>query len=249
LTQRIQPDHVLSVDGSPVAVLDSKYYAESKSPLDGSWARSRLLSYGFRLDTDCLGMITPLAKQGRYEFKGRPGAMHVIAPKEDSFTTDGFRRAVRGFLKSELGESDELEIRDMLTTHSICHPDVTVHSWEDCLSISELQAEKLVTEVRQILKFATTDARLSDEANPRGTPYLGPLRDFRTYIENDIMAFDIAVPFYISSTDPRAEEILSMDDVPEEEGLNEFIEFHCFNTDDEGVVTSYEVPTPFGMAW
>lgn len=248
LSKFVQPDHVVSVDGAPVAVLDSKYYAESKSPLDGSWARSRLLAYGFRLETDTLGMIAPLATPERHAFQDRPGALHVIAPEGDNFTTEQLQIAIKQFLKSEIGEHEDLSMKKMLNTQPVCHPSISVDSWEECLQESRLRPRELYDSAIDILKYATSDARLSDEVNPRSTRYFEQRQEFESYIENEIDQYDIALPFYIASSDDRAEEIRSSWDSTDE-NPDEFIEFHCFVLDDDRVVTSYEVPAPFDMVW
>ncbi|WP_077152255.1 5-methylcytosine restriction system specificity protein McrC [Halorubrum tropicale] len=252
LTLSSQPDHVVRKNGRPVAVLDSKYYAKNKDPLEGSWSRSRLLSYGFQLETDQLGMIAPLATPGEYRFKKRSGSLYIIAPEGDEFTTDGLRTAIHEFLEESVADERDAGIAKDIKKRRLCHPDVEATSLQDIIVAPELQTESLIDDTRLVLKYITTDARLSDEVGPRGTPYMGPLRGFKGHLEERSEGYDVAVPFFISSSDDEASQIKNDEDILEQspglEDCEEFIRIHYLNVED-GSVVNCDTPAPFGISW
>jgi 5-methylcytosine-specific restriction endonuclease McrBC regulatory subunit McrC len=252
LTLSSQPDHVISKDGDPVAILDSKYYAKGKDPLEGSWSRSRLLSYGFQLETDQLGMIAPLANPRTHRFNQRSGSLHIIAPEEETFTTDGIRSSIQGFLEESIADQKDMGLTEDMKNRTICHPDVEPTSVEDVISVPELQTESLVEDARLVLKYITNDARLSNEAGPRGTPYMGPLRKFKRYLEEQSEGYDVAVPFFIPSEDNEAAGIKNDEDILDEspglEDCEEFIRIHYLSIEN-GSIKSCDTPAPFGISW
>lgn len=256
LTFSNQPDHVvLTGNGDVEAVLDSKYYAKDKNPLESSWARSRLLSYGFQLQTDCLGVIAPLAEPAEYVFNDRPGALHLIAPAESQFTTEGLRDAIRSFLRDTVGEEREIQAIKDIRRLGISHPDVSATSLDEAIGSPTLQGDTFIDDSRMILKYITNEARLSDEVNPRGTPWMGPLRQFKAYIAEYIDEYEVAIPVFISSNDPEAARIreeakAERDDHKDKyDESTEFIRFHCFHLDEDGVLLEYTQPKPFSMNW
>lgn len=257
LTFSSQPDHViLSGENDVEAVLDSKYYAKDKNPLESSWARSRLLSYGFQLQTDCLGVIAPLAEPADYVFKDRPGTFHLIAPAESHFTTEGLRKAIHVFLRDSIGEERELQATDDIRQLGVSHPNVHATSLDEALDSPTLRGNTIINDSRIILKYITTDARLSDEIHPRGTPWMGPMRRFQAYLSEYISDYDVAIPVFISSNDPQAIKIREEVESEKEDGLNdrydestEFIRFHCFHLDEDGMPIEYIQPRPFSINW
>lgn len=256
LTFSNQPDHViLTGDGEIEAVLDSKYYAKDKNPVESSWARSRLLSYGFQLQTDCLGVIAPLAEPAEYTFNDRPGALHLIAPSETQFTTKGLRDAIRAFLRDTVGEKRDIQAVEDIQRLGISHPNVSATSLEEALKSTPLQGDKIVNDSRVILKYITNEARLSHEVNPRGTSWMGPLRQFKAHLSEYIEDYEVAIPVFINSSDREAARIR---EEAKEEGddlsskydkSTEFIRFHCFHLDEDGVPIEYTQPRPFSMNW
>lgn len=253
LTFQNQPDHVIRDGEAPVAILDSKYYAKDKNPLEGSWARSRLLSYGFQLQTDQLGMVAPLATPGHFDFKDRPGSLHIVAPEEESFTTEGIHRAIDRFLRSTIAEEEEIPVMDDLKRRPVCHPDVNSSALEQIVSSPSLQSDTIGSEAMAILKYATTDRRLSNEVNPRGTPYLAPLQAFRKYLQRISEDYDVVIPFFIPSGDPEAERIRTDEKILEKNSdlgdSEEFVRVYCLNTDDSGAPIACDMPAPYGLSW
>ncbi|WP_137288853.1 5-methylcytosine restriction system specificity protein McrC [Natronorubrum halophilum] len=257
LTFSSQPDHVvLTGEGDPKAVLDSKYYAKDKNPLEGSWARSRLLSYGFQLQTDCLGVIAPLAEPAEYVFKDRPGALHLIAPAESQFTTEGLRKAIHAFLRDSVGEERETQAINDIRRLGISHPNTQATSLDEALDSPILRGDTIATDSRIILKYITSEARLSDEVHPRGTPWMGPMKKFQMYLSEYIDGYEIAIPVFISSNDPEATRIREEVEPEEGDGPNdkydestEFIRFHCYHLDEDGMPVEYAQPTPFSINW
>ena len=250
LTFSSQPDHVvLTNDGSTEAVLDSKYYAKDKNPLEAGWARSRLLSYGFQLQTGCLGVIAPLAKPTTYTFKNRPGAVHLISPTEPQFTTEGLRKAIRDFLRDNVGESEDIRAAEDIREHSVCHPDVDVDQLEVALESPVLRGETIINDSKRILRYISKEARLSDEADPRGTQWVSHTREFEAYLSEYIEDYEVAIPVFISSTEPDAANIRSKKESDGVDGSTEFIRFHCFQLNEDGSPTEYSEPIPFGINW
>lgn len=253
LTRSSQPDHVITEGDQPVAVLDSKYYAEGKSLLESSWARSRLLSYGFQLETDQLGMVAPQATPGQYQFKQRSGTLHIIAPNDEDFTTEGLRTSIRQFLRNTVADEQDMGVTDDLKSRPICHPDVQTSTVQEAIASPALQTESLIDDARLILKYATTDARLSADVNPRGTPYMKPLSDFKQHLKSRSEGYDVAIPFFIASDDEEATRIREDEEVinanPSLEGSDEFIRIHYLTVDENDAVTSCDTPTPFGLSW
>jgi 5-methylcytosine-specific restriction endonuclease McrBC regulatory subunit McrC len=252
LTFSSQPDHVILTEDSDVeAVLDSKYYAKDKNPLEGSWARSRLLSYGFQLQTECLGVIAPLAEPAEYAFKERPGSLHLIAPAESQFTTEGLRRAIRDFLREVIAEEEQIQAVEDIQRLGISHPDIQANSLDEAIGSTALREDSITNDVRIILKYITSEARLSDEVNPRGTPWVGPLRKFQTYLSEHISDYEVAIPVFISSGDPEAAKIREEKEDPDDkyDKSTEFIRFHCFRVDEDGIPLEYTQPRPFAVNW
>lgn len=253
LTFQNQPDHVIRDGDTPVAILDSKYYAKDKNPLEGSWARSRLLSYGFQLETDQLGMVAPLAIPDQYEFKQRSGSLHIIAPQEETFTTDGIHKAINRFLRTTIAKEEEMAVIDDLKQWPICHPNAEASSIEELVASPSLQADSIASEALTILKYATTDARLSNEVNPRATPYMGPHRPFRSHLQSRSEGYDVAVPFFIPSDDPEAAQICADEEIleenPEVADSDEFIRIHYLTVDENGTPVACDTPVPYGLSW
>jgi 5-methylcytosine-specific restriction endonuclease McrBC regulatory subunit McrC len=257
LTFSSQPDHVvLNGDGDPEAVLDSKYYAKDKDPLKGSWARSRLLSYGFQLETDCLGVIAPLAEPANYAFNNRSGALHVVAPAESQFTTEGLRNAIHSFLRDIVAEEEEIQATKDIQRLGVSHPDVNVSSLDEALSSPVLKGNRIVNDSREILKYITSGARLSEEVNPRGIPWYDPLEEFQRYLSEHIEDYEVAIPVFICSSDQEADRIRE-EAGSEEDGdqdtrygdSTEFIRFHCFHLDEFDTPEEYVQPPPFSIKW
>lgn len=247
ITYSSQPDHVIKSADRAVAILDSKYYAKDTNPLKGSWSRSRLLSYGFHLETDKLGMIAPLAEPNSYPFAGRSGELTIISPDEDEFSTEGLRRAVRDYLRNHVGEQREMAVVTDLENRRICHPDVDASELDDVVKQSALQADRIPDDSRKILQYIVRDARLSDEVHPRDARrILGPNRKFKQYLQQEAEDYDVVVPFFLSSSDPETEQII--DEMGFEES-SEFIKIHCLAVNENGDITDHETPSPFGFGW
>lgn len=255
LTYSSQPDHViLDQDNAPVAVLDSKYYAKDSNPIESGWARSRLLSYGFQLQTDCLGVIAPLANPTVYEFKNRPGIINIIAPDGSEFNTEELRDAVNNFLHETIGEENDLPAIPDIEQFTICHPNASASSLEEALNLSVLHGDAISNDARVILKYITTDGRLSDEVSRgRGTPWLDPLSKFSQYLSENVEKYDIAVPVFIGGDSPKAKQIreekADKEDDETYDNSSEFIKFHCFNLDGGGMPIDYNEIDPFVLSW
>ncbi|MFC7193299.1 hypothetical protein ACFQL7_28255, partial [Halocatena marina] len=254
VTYSSQPDHVIKSGERPVAILDSKYYAKDTNPLKGSWSRSRLLSYGFHLETDNLGMIAPLAEPDSYRFAGRSGELAIISPEEDDFSTDGLRQAVRNYLRDHVGEQEEMDVLRDLQNRPVCHPEVEASVLKDMFDKPQLQADHIVDESRAILKYIVKDARLSDEMNPRHIKrMLGENRSFQSYLRRKAKGHDIVIPFFIPASDEEAQQLVNDDDLlnerPELEGATEFIKLHCLTVDEDNCISNYKSPSPFGLKW
>ena len=251
VTLSCQPDHVITDENAAIAVLDSKYYAEDNDPLKG-WSRSRLLSYGFRLEIDQLGMIAPLATQAAHKFKGRSGSLHIIAPEEEIFTTEGLRSAIRMFFRNTIAEEENIPARKDIETRQICHPDIEANTLQEALESESLKTDSIVNDSLSILKYIK-EQRLSNEVNPRGTQYMGPLHKFQSYLTNNADNCDVVVPVFVDSTEPQAALIQEYEDTdkdtPEFKDTDEFIKLHCFQTDNKGNMTDYYSPKPFVISW
>lgn len=247
VSYRSQPDHVITSAGDPIAVLDSKYYSKKKDLLKGGRARSRLLSYGFHLETDKLGMIAPLAEPESYPFAGRSGELTIISPDEDEFSTEGLRRAIRDYLRTHVGEQREMGVITDLENRRVCHPDVSASALDDVVNQPALQADRIPSNSRKILQYIIQDARLSDEVHPRDTRrMLGPNRKFKQYLQEEAEDYDLVVPFFLSASDPETEQIINELDVGDS---TEFIKIHCLAVDENGDITDHTTPSPFGFGW
>jgi len=249
----VQPDHILKSNEGVVAVLDSKYYGRNKDPLSGNWSRSRLLSYGFRLETDNLGMIAPLAEPTKLSFKGRNGTLSIIAPNSNEFSTDGLRDAISEFLKNNIGSTKDTTLGKDLHEKQICYPEVEATTITEAASAGPLRVENLVNNTRPIFDYIVRDERLSDVLNPRNTQdRLKASRMFSTYLENEAEDWDIAIPIFVSANSDEAETIQNDEEVlekdPELEDATEFVKIHCLRIDDGVVVDTHE-PLPFGLKW
>lgn len=104
-----------------------------------------------------------------------------------------------------------------------------------------------------ILKYATTDERLSNEVNPRATPYMGPHRSFRSHLRSRSRGYDVVVPFFIPSDDPEATRIRKDEEIleenPELADSDEFIRIHYLTVDENGTPTACDTPVPYGLSW
>lgn len=266
VTYSSQPDHVITSDEGPVAILDSKYYGRNTNPLKDNWSRSRLLSYGFHLETDTLGMIAPLAEPDLYSFAGRSGEVALISPAGDEFSTEGLRQAVRDYLRDHIGEQHGIDVFTDLQNRQICHPEVDVSMVEDMFDKSQtsvladgfdkpqLQAERIVDKAWEILKYIVKDARLSDEMNPRNTKgWIGASRRFKPYLRREAEGYDIVVPFFLPASDEEAQQLASdeklLKDRPELKGATEFIKLHCLTIDEDSRIADHRSPSPFGLKW
>lgn len=249
-----QPDHVIKSGDDILAVLDSKYYAKGKNPLKGSWSRSRLLSYGFHLETENLGMIAPLADPDSFRFNGREGELTIISPEDGDFSTEGLRTAVRGYLRDFVGDHQDTNATVDLQNRPVCHPTVEASVLYDVFDEEELRAEHITGESRNILKYIAKDARLTDKVNPRDTTArIGASRKFKRYLREEAEGFDLVIPFFIPADDGEA-EIIANDEVlleerPSLENASEFIRIHCLELNEGGRVVDYNSPPPFGLDW
>jgi len=125
-TFRHEPDHLLVDDradsgasnpgasnpgasdptgGDPLAVLDSKYYAADKNPLDDGSARSRLFAYAHLTGVDHTALLTPGYRPERYEFRDASGGVEIVAPDTDeSFSCEEYETALREYLRRVLSD-------------------------------------------------------------------------------------------------------------------------------------------------
>ena len=197
-------------------------------------------------------MIAPLATPERFKFKQRSGSVHIISPEAEEFTTDGIKTAIREFIEGSIAEKSDTGIVSDLQSRPICHPDVNTSDIDEIISDPKLSTESLVDDAMEVLRYITSDARLSDEVGPRGTPYMSPLRKFKGYLRQQSEDYDIVVPFFISSSDSEAAEIRNDDDILEQnsglEECDEFIRIHCLTIED-GMITECDTPAPFGISW
>lgn len=253
ITFSSQPDHVIKSVEGPIVVLDSKYYAREKNLLKSGWSRSRLLSYGFHLETENLGMIAPLAEPKSYDFARRSGELTIISPEDDEFSTDGLRTAIRGYLRSRIGEQRDINATSDLQNRPVCHPDVEASVLDDVFGEQQLQADRIADDSRAILKYIVKKARLSDKLNPRGMSWLRWNKPFEQYLREESDGYDIIIPFFIPANDGEAELVANDEELlekrPELEKANEFIRIHCLALDENGIPTDYSSPPPFGLGW
>jgi hypothetical protein len=254
ITFSSQPDHVIKSDGEPVAILDSKYYSKGRDPLKGGWSRSRLLSYGFHLNVEDLGMIAPMASPESYAFAGRSGELSIISPENENFSTEGLRKAIRKYIRDHFAVTRETNATTDLQNRKVCHPDVEASLLEDVFDEGRLRRSNIINDSREILKYIIKEARLSEKVNPRDTrKLLAANRAFKRYLREESEGYEIIIPFFISANDDEA-EIISTDqellnERPSLEEASEFIRLHCLAVDEDGLVIDYRSPPPFGLPW
>lgn len=253
ITYSSQPDHVVTSDEEPVAILDSKYYEKNTNPLKDNWSRSRLLSYGFHLETDTLGMIAPLAEPDSYDFVRRSGEVTLVSPEGNEFSTEGLRQAVRDYLRDHIGEQHGEDIHRDLQNRPVCHPKVDVSVLDDVLDDSQLQAEHIIDEYWKMLQYI--GKRLSHEINnPRNTKRMMKERkSFQSYLRKETDGYDIVIPFFVPASDEEAQQLANDEELLEEQPkLNqatEFIKLHCFTVDEDNHISDYRSPSLFGLEW
>ncbi|SET54561.1 hypothetical protein [Natrinema hispanicum] len=255
ISLRSQPDHVIRSDEGVEAVLDSKYYAKAKNPLKGSWSRSRLLSYGFHLETENLAMVAPLAEAETFKFQGRSGGLTIITPEADEFSTEGLRKAIQDYLRDRFGKQRSTNATTDLRNRPVCHPEVEASNLTDIIGEKRLTPAAVADNTRAILNYIVRDKRLSNRLNPREVrPILGANRKLQSYLENEVAdGWDVVVPFFIPAGDPDAEAIAQDNELlevrPDLGDANEYIRIHCFQVAQNGLLSDHYSPPPFGLNW
>lgn len=242
------PDHTIRRDGDPVAILDSKYYASDEEVINASGARSRLFSYGFHLQVDTLGMIAPLATPEVYRFSQRTGALHVLAPSKDEFTTEGLNKSIRDFLRQNIGEAGDIDLKQDIENREVCYPNISVGDIKDAIDYQELSIDQLTG--GKILRYINKN-RLSDELNygNRGIEYLNPRTDLDEYINSYAEEYDFVIPFYIPSSDPESDKIQdAYTGTASNEEPDEFLRFYGIKSDRNKIIDIYTLK-PFSVSW
>jgi 5-methylcytosine-specific restriction endonuclease McrBC regulatory subunit McrC len=116
-----QPDHAIEEGEETLAVLDSKYYAEGKDPVSSGNSRSRLFSYAYLLNTDRMGILTPLSDSIRRTIAQTGADLQVISPNRRKFTLEGYHRSVHEYLHETLLDGHpELEAFRAVADNELC---------------------------------------------------------------------------------------------------------------------------------
>ncbi|KZN22666.1 hypothetical protein A4G99_19645 [Haladaptatus sp. R4] len=248
---RVDPDHVIRQDSEPIAIIDSKYYAMSHSPLKDTYARSRLLGYGYRLEVNELAFLCPLNSDEEHPFEGREGNLRVIAPSE--FSTDLFEERVRSYLHEIFDISANDILIDELEKRIVCHPKVDDNSIDVLLSSEFLEAKALVADAYSILRYSTKLSHTRLDAIDINPSY----HKVQEYLEQSVEGYDYAVPLFISSGEeiPKPtggqenEDETPLPGYSDEDKECERIQVHCFNVTSDGGLKDWKIMPPLVIDW
>ena len=241
-----QPDHVVRRNGDPVAVIDSKYYAEDHDPLKDNWGRSRLFSYAYHLQTDRLAFLCPLGTPQRHQFAERPGELEVVTT-EDRFSIEGYKTCIRDYLCSVLDIGTDTILSDNLRNFQVCHPDVTATSLDDVLGNKQLERESVLDSSFSIFKHIVNrhsdDVSRIDNFSNWHTTY----KQFQSYLKEQSPGYDYIVPLFIPlDTDIEVweyEEEPDSDSADKERG--ERLLLHRIVVNDSDELVDWDVVKPF----
>lgn len=241
-----QPDHVLRRDGEPVAVLDTKYYAEDKNPLKDTYARSRLLAYAHQLEVDEVAFLCPLGESVEYSFANRAGNLKVISP--DDFSIDTFTDCIHDYLCNVLHVTTDNSLQENLTTYNTCHPQISAATLDDVLGNEALTPDQLHSDAFRIFKNIVN--RQSNQVSRLGNlqNWQSPYQTFESYIEKST-EYDYALPLFIPAGEKL--DIVSVDEEQGDEGDTdtERLVLHCFTVDSSNEIVDWETPKPLRLNW
>ena len=254
---RHEPDHLLVDDradsgasdpgasdptgGDPLAVLDSKYYAADKNPLDDGSARSRLFAYAHLTGVGHTALLTPGYRPERYEFRDAPGSVEIVSPDTDeSFSCVAYETALREYLRRVLcAEFPTLEPLFAATTWTVPLDDPDLSEIRDTDSVFGESVDGLVRRLTFEFEF---DGSLpdSDELIKDGDRLGRKIRAVLNQVDETTgeprypQHRTTCVPVYRTDIDPPAGH------EPGENGVLGLLELYLL-TDPEGDDTGVEV--------
>jgi len=241
-----QPDHVLYKGDEPVAVLDSKYYPETRDPSMIRPDREQIFSYAYLLDVDRLGFLCPEGN-GRRDLRYREGEVAVIGSSRN-FTTESYRDTIRSYLLTVLeGDLNESQLVADFRDHSVCHPEVEDISVEKALTREELELEDIVSLSRSIFEGAISE---SDEVRVRrdlSKDIQFSLRRALKRALTDHAEYDRCIPVFMdaATTIDENEEEGEKDD----QWTGESLRLHFVEVTDSGEVADFETIDSFPLDW
>lgn len=245
-----QPDHVIRKDNEPVAIIDTKYYAEDHNPLKDNWARSRLFSYAYHLQTDRVAFLCPLGDPQKHPFTGRPGELEVVTP-DGGFSIERFKECIKEYLQSVLDFDTGNPLENNLSKWHTCHPQVSATSLKDIYGEESLEPENILnsalTIFRHIVNRHSQDVSRIDNLSNWHSIY----QEFQSYLEAESEGYDYVIPLFVPAgeeievrdgrgQDPNEEE----DSIVGKEG-GERLLLHCLEVTDSNEVVTWNTPEPF----
>lgn len=267
-----QPDHVLRQDGEPIGIADTKYYAEGHDPVEDNWARSRLLSYAFRLETDHLAFLCPLGEETTHRFAEREGVLKIVSPSE--FSVEAFEQRIYDYLADLYQVTTDSTLERELNRWPICVPSTSASSFDDIVDQSRLRGDNIRPKagpiLREVIRITSSVAHFENVPN-----YPGAVNRLDSFIHDFTEGYQYVVPLLVESgadipdatINPESGEgrvPLSPDNMADrtlfsvgnEEDLDEEWEIdherlylHCFVTDEDDELTDWDISPSFVLNW
>ncbi|WP_126664358.1 5-methylcytosine restriction system specificity protein McrC [Haloterrigena salifodinae] len=241
-----QPDHVLYKGDEPVAVLDSKYYPETRDPSMIRPDREQIFSYAYLLDVDRLGFLCPEGN-GRRNLRAREGEVAIIGSRQN-FTTESYRDAIRSYLLKVLeDEVNESQLIADFRNHTVCHPDVKEISVEEALTQEIFELEDIVSLSRSIFEGAISE---SDEVRVRrdlSKDIQFSLRRSLKKAITDHAEYDQCIPVFIDTATTTDENEENGEE--NNQWVGESLRLHFVKVTDSGDVAEFETIDSFPLDW
>ena len=239
------PDHVLYKGDEAVAVLDSKYYPETRDPSMIRPDREQIFSYAYLLEVDRLGFLCPEGN-GRRELRHREGEVSIIGSRQN-FTTESYRDAVRSYLLTVLEDDlEESQLVADLRNYTVCHTEVGDVSVEEVLTREEFELEDMVSLSRSIFEGAISKSNEVRVRRNLSKEIRFSLPRALKKALTDHEEYDQCIPVFIdASTDESKEGRIEEEDQWEGESLR----LHFVRVSESGDVMEFETIDRFPLDW
>ena len=245
-----QPDHMIRQEGDPIAILDTKYYSEEKDPLKDTYARSRLLGYGYQFEVDQLGFLCPLGKQSENVFAGRAGGLKVVAPEE--FSIESYERGVEEYLRDLFGAKSEENPHQILENGRFCHAEASIESLDDVIGSEFLQLDSLQESTKAIVQHITGGESERVHWRNDTAQIVGESRSLRSHLQTIPDKYDRVLPLFFRAGDELPAISRRADDAEEgwsDTAEEEHLRFYCFRFNDRGQIRLFEEENPYIFNW